>query len=99
MKSVSPSISHWYRIYDKESKKTRRKIWKLHEDSVKSDFRSYINQYRASSQKDASVEHYWNVLKGALVEATDKNGQKAQLDIEKRGGMMILVIGLVRSRN
>ena len=95
-----PALAIGIGFYDKESKKTRRKIWKLHEDSVKSDFRSYINQYRASSQKDASVEHYWNVLKGALVEATDRNGQKAQLDIEKHGGgMMILVIGLVRSRN
>ena len=41
----------------------RRKIWKLHEDRVKSDFRSYINQYRVRSQKDASVEGYRNVLK------------------------------------
>ena len=29
----------------------RIKIWKLHEDSVNSDFSSYINKYRDSSQK------------------------------------------------
>ena len=34
----------------------RRKIWKVHEDNVKSDCRSYIKQYIASSQKHASVE-------------------------------------------
>ena len=28
---------------------TSRKIWKLHEKSVKNDFGSYINKYRASS--------------------------------------------------
>ena len=36
----------------------RRKIWKLHEDSVKRDFSSCINKYRQSSQEDASVEGY-----------------------------------------
>ena len=50
----------------------RRKIWKLHEDSIKSDFRSYINQYRVSDQKDNSVEGYWDVLKVALLETTDR---------------------------
>ena len=34
----------------------RSKIWELLEDSVKSDFRSYISVYRVSSEKDASVE-------------------------------------------
>ena len=43
------------------------KIWELHEDSVKSDFRQYINNYRPSSQKG-----YWNVLK-VFLEATDKS--------------------------
>ena len=51
----------------------RRKIWKLHEDSVKSNFRSYINKYRASSPKDASVEAKWNALKRALLVATGKS--------------------------
>ena len=50
----------------------RRKIQKLHEDSAKSDFRSYISKYRASSQKDASVEGYWNALKGDLSKATHR---------------------------
>ena len=48
-------------------KETRRKIWELHEDTVKSDFKLYISEYRPSSQKDASVEGYWNVSKGALL--------------------------------
>ena len=43
------------------------KIWELHEDSVKSDFRHYINNYRPSSQKG-----YWNVLK-VFLKATDKS--------------------------
>ena len=49
-----------------------RKIWKLHEDSIKSDFRSYINHYRVSDQKDNSVKGYWDVLKVALLETTDR---------------------------
>ena len=49
-----------------------RKIWKLHEDSVKGNFSSYVNKYGASSQKVASVEGYWNVLK-ALPEATGRS--------------------------
>ena len=36
----------------------RRNIWQLHENSVKSDLRSYINKYRAGIQKDASVKGY-----------------------------------------
>lgn len=50
-----------------------RKIWKLHEDIIKNDFRPYINKYRASSQKDASVKGYWEVLKGASLEATNRS--------------------------
>ena len=34
----------------------RRMIWKLHIGSLKNNFRSNMNRYRASSQKDASVE-------------------------------------------
>ena len=50
----------------------RKKMWKLHEDSEKSDFRSNVKKYRASSQKDAFDESYWKVLKEALREGTDK---------------------------
>ena len=62
----------------------RRKIWKLHDDSFKSDFRSYINKYRANSLKGPSVECYWNILKGALPEATEGycRQTKTQLDIK-----------------
>ena len=52
----------------------RGKKWKLHEDSIKSDFRSYINKYGENSQKHAPVGDYWKVLKGALIEATHRSG-------------------------
>ena len=48
-----------------------RKIGKSHVEDLKKNFRSYISMYRASSQKNASVELYQNVLKGVLLEATD----------------------------
>ena len=38
-----------------------------------SDFRLHINKYRASIQKDAFVEGFWNVLKGALLEVTGRS--------------------------
>ena len=66
-----------------------RKIWKLHEDSVKSDFKSYSNKYRASNQKEAFVDVYWNVLKGAFLRATDRNC--GWLKAPARHGMMMLV--------
>ena len=40
----------------------RRKIWKLLENGVKSDFRSYINNYGASSQEDTSVKVSGSIL-------------------------------------
>ena len=75
---------------------SRRNIWKLCEDSVSCDFRSYIN-----SQKDASVEGYWNSLKGALLEAVDRSyGWTRRLAGHKhRDQVMMLVIGLKRSAN
>ena len=57
----------------KVKEKIFRKIRKLHEDNVKNDFRSYIKKYRAGSQRVASVEGYRKVLKGALLEATDRS--------------------------
>ena len=60
----------------KKVKHTWRKFW-THEKrgnymktSVKSDLQS--KQYGASSQKIASVESYWKVLKGALLEASGR---------------------------
>ena len=50
----------------------RQKIMKLHEDSTKIDFSSFVNKYRCSRQEDAFVESHGNFLKGALVRATDK---------------------------
>ena len=69
MKTVSPSIDYWYVILRQGKKDTRGEIQKLHEDSVESGFRLCI-RCRASSQRDASIEGYWNILKGALPEAT-----------------------------
>lgn len=42
--------------------------------SVKSDSRSYVNNYSASRQKDASVKGYNKVLKWDLLEATGRCG-------------------------
>ena len=49
-----------------------KKRWKIHEDCVKIDFTSY-NIHRASNQKDASVEGFWNTLKKALLETTNRS--------------------------
>ena len=57
---------------EKVQKNTRKKIWKLHEDSVKSDFSSYVNKYRNVSHVDASVQVYSDVLKASLLEAIDR---------------------------
>ena len=64
-----------YEFTIRKLKDTRRKLvsmrktLRLHEDSVKSHLliKRQINKYRASSQKDDSVEGYWNILKGALL--------------------------------
>ena len=50
---------HQEKVYMQEG--DMETTWWLH------DFRSYINKYRASSQKDTSVEGYWKALKGALL--------------------------------
>ena len=69
--------------------------------TVKHVFRSYINNHRAVSQKDASVEGYWNNLKGALLEATDRSygRTKGPARHKFRNGMMMSAIGLKRSAN
>ena len=46
---------------------------KLQKDNVKSDFRSCINKYRDNSLEGGFVEGYWNILKGALLEATSRS--------------------------
>ena len=68
---------------------------------VKSDFSSCISKYSGSVQNDASLEGNWNVLKGALLKATNGScGWTKDPDIKKRSGeLMTLVIVLVRSRN
>ena len=50
----------------------KKRIQKLREESVKVEFRWYINKYRANSQKDVSFEGCWNLLKDPLQEATKR---------------------------
>ena len=60
-------------------KDTIRKIFpyinyiKLQKDNLKIDFKSYINKYGDNSQEGGFVEGYWNILKGALLEATSRS--------------------------
>ena len=60
-------------------KDTIRKIFpyinyiKLQKDNLKSDSKSYINKYGDNSQEGGFVEGYWNILKGALLEATSRS--------------------------
>ena len=49
----------------------RRKTWKRQEDSVISDFSSYKKEFKKTSEADGSVEGFWEVLKGTLLEATE----------------------------
>ena len=49
-------------------------LHKLHKTTKRQcDFRSYINKYRDNSQEGGFVEGYWNILKGALLEATSRS--------------------------
>ena len=63
-----------------------RKIWKLHESNVKSEFSSYVNKYKQNTQENASVQSYLDILKWDLLglEIGIVDGQEAQLDIEKQ---------------
>ena len=50
--------------------------------------------------KDTSIEGYLNVLKGALLEATNKSCEWTKgpaINIKKYGGRMMLVMVLLRS--
>ena len=48
----------------------RRKIWKLHEDLMKTEF---SKKEKMNSQKNATIEIYWNVLRGDLLEITGRS--------------------------
>ena len=50
----------------------RRKIWKLHESSVKSDFSLYVREFREGHNTTPSVEGYWKVLKESLLDAAER---------------------------
>ena len=90
VKSVSPRINDWYVIFQsRESERhqekfvSKRKLWKTHEDSEKSDFRSHINKYWTISQKDDPVEGtkiFWEDLCEKL-HARVLDGQKDLLDM------------------
>ena len=45
----------------------KRKIWILHEDSVKNGFTPYVSKQKECSQEDASLEGYRKILKGDLL--------------------------------
>lgn len=44
----------------------RGKISKLHKTNIKSDFSSYLKEFKVSSEADMSIKCYWKVLEGAL---------------------------------
>ena len=48
-----------------------QKIWKLHEVNVRRDFSSYIKNFKESSEAGASIEGFWEVLKGTLLRTKD----------------------------
>ena len=78
-----------------------RKIWKLHENNVKSEFSSYVNKYKQSTQEDASIQSYWDILKRDLLglQIGIVDGQEAQLDIEKHGGSMMILVTMFMRRS
>lgn len=44
----------------------RGNISKLHKTNIKSDFSSYLKEFKVSSESDMSIKCYWKVLEGAL---------------------------------
>ena len=77
-------------------------LGKLHGDSVKSDFSTNIKKYRETCIKDVSVKWYWDGVKGALLVVIDRMyglGKRPRKIKKHSGGMMVLVIELVRSIN
>ena len=68
---------------------------------VKKDFSSHMNKYIDSIQTDGSVEDYWNILKGALLEGTDWSygWKKGPVRHKKYAGGMMLVIVYVSTLN
>ena len=50
----------------------RRKIWKLYESSVKSDFSLYVKDFREGHNTTPYVEGYWKVLKESLIDTAER---------------------------
>ena len=67
----------WFSDKESERKKekvcTQKNIKKWRGDNVKNDFISNVKKYGESSQKDTFVEGYWSLVKGALLEVTDRS--------------------------
>lgn len=63
----------------------------------------YLNKLRKSSKKDASVKGYWNILKGALLEATERTygwtkSPVSQSETWWHGSEMVMLV-IVKGRN
>lgn len=52
-------------------KKKKVKDTKLHEVSFRSDFTTYVKDFKVKSETDTSVETYCKLLKGTLQEAIE----------------------------
>ena len=49
-----------------------KKIWKLHDNGIRSDFSYYIKEFNDSREANVSTEIYKKIFKWALLEATDR---------------------------
>ena len=49
-----------------------RKIWKLHENIIGSDFLNQANKFQECNETDPFVEDYCKVSKGALLEGSGR---------------------------
>ena len=80
----------------------KKKLWKLCEGSIRSDFSSYVKELRENSEANLSVEGCWKVLTIVLPETTNRTlgWIKNKLDIKKPGGgMTLLITVLMKSKN
>ena len=50
----------------------RRKVWKLHEGIISSNFSTYIKELKKTVRKMQSVEGYWEVSKWVLPSTTGR---------------------------
>ena len=77
---------------------TQGKIWKLFEDKVKSNFRSYIGKCRSSSQNNGSVEGYWNVKRSVKKQRKKVEGPFTRWIVKNKGKYLeTLYRGMIRN--